>query len=113
MFNTAQTYARSSNLSSLINWHELEPWQRDNEYILTQYRRPSYSLASSLWSVLTLHNETVNAWSHGLGALAWLVSLLVFYAAVISMHELATAADAIAVGIMFASVVVCFVLSTS
>ena len=51
-------------------------WQKDNEFILSSYRKASYSLDRSLKSIWSIHNETVNIWSHLLGAGAWLFLLI-------------------------------------
>lgn len=44
--------------NTLIDWDQLHPWQRDNEYIRTHYRKASYSINASLWTTLKIHNET-------------------------------------------------------
>ncbi|TFK49074.1 HlyIII-domain-containing protein [Heliocybe sulcata] len=62
--------ARSAEATSwTVSWKEIEPWQRDNEYILTGYRRALRSYRGCLASVFGyLHNETVNIHSHLIGA---------------------------------------------
>lgn len=47
--------------SGLVHWNELLPWQKDNEFILTNYRKASFSFARSLKSVQRLHNESSKA----------------------------------------------------
>lgn len=106
-------HAYPEHSKDLITWEDLEPWQKDNEYILTHYRRASWSLTSSIRSILAIHNETANIWSHGLGTIAWLLGLFGLYVSIVPRYGHATPADALAIGIMFASVAVCFVLSTS
>ncbi|KAH6856865.1 hemolysin-III related-domain-containing protein [Chaetomium sp. MPI-CAGE-AT-0009] len=46
------------------------PWRRDNPSILHGYRHTSHSLLLSLRSLGYLHNESVNIWTHLLGAAA-------------------------------------------
>ncbi|KAH9909215.1 hemolysin III family channel protein [Xylariomycetidae sp. FL2044] len=54
----------------LLLWDDLPAWRRDNAYITRGYRPPSSSIRRSLASgVLGLHNETVNVWTHLVGAL--------------------------------------------
>ena len=52
-----------------ILWHELQPWQQDNHYIHSGYRPASNSYARSASSLTYLHNETVNIYTHLVGAL--------------------------------------------
>ncbi|KAJ7682633.1 hemolysin-III related-domain-containing protein [Mycena polygramma] len=61
-----------SDLKSLrtVGWSQLEPWQQDNPGITTGYRRLTYSWKGCYESLYWWHNETVNVWSHLLGALA-------------------------------------------
>lgn len=56
---------------------------------------------------------TVNIWSHGLGSLGWAALLLHFFYVVAPSYKQATVGDALAVGTLYLSIVVCFVLSSS
>ena len=96
----------------LISWNQLHSWQQDNEYILTHYRQASQSFTSSLSSVFAIHNETINIWSHGVGAAIWAALLVQLYVSDKEHYMQATALDVGAVGIMLASVVACFTLSS-
>ncbi|KAJ9144125.1 Adiponectin receptor protein 1 [Pleurostoma richardsiae] len=96
----------------LMTLAETLPWQRDNEYILTGYRLASYSYLISATSIFRLHNETVNIWSHTLGALLF-AALFVKFLVLASFHDGRHFADATAVGVYFVGVIVCFVLSTT
>ena len=51
-----------------ILWHELQPWQQDNHYIHSGYRPASNSYVRSAASLAYLHNETVNIYTHLVGA---------------------------------------------
>lgn len=62
-------------------------------------------------STLAVHNETVNIWSHGLGALAFMAAASGLYAAQYSAGVQCTDADVVAILTYFSSVVACFVLS--
>ena len=59
-------------------WDELPHWRRDNAFILSGYRAVSNSYAASLRSAFSVHNESVNIWTHALGSLV-LVPLAVAY----------------------------------
>src|SRR5436305_5620486 len=55
----------------LLLWDELPSWQQDNHYIRSGYRRESRSYRESFASLGYLHNESVNIYSHLLGAIAF------------------------------------------
>ena len=69
----AQIKQASSNAVLLLHWDDLEPWQQDNEYILRHYRPCSNCYRKSIASLGYLHNQTVNVYSHLLGALIFSV----------------------------------------
>ena len=54
----------------LLSWDDLPAWRRDNSFILTGYRPHAATVANVFSSLLHLHNESVNIWSHLLGSLA-------------------------------------------
>ncbi|CAK7205567.1 hypothetical protein SEUCBS139899_008344 [Sporothrix eucalyptigena] len=55
---------------ALLNWDDLPEWRRDNHYVLSGYRPTSHSYVASFGSVLGIHNESVNIWTHLGGAVA-------------------------------------------
>jgi adiponectin receptor len=65
---TSALHKIESALPSLLHWDDLPPWRRDNAFLLTSYRHDTPSLTHVVKSALTLHNETVNIWSHLLAA---------------------------------------------
>ncbi|KAH9894587.1 adiponectin receptor protein 1 [Xylariomycetidae sp. FL2044] len=98
----------------LLSWEDILPWQRDNEFILSGYRRASFSYANSVWSILAIHNETANIWSHLLGALFFASMLYQHFQPGITSHDqLRSQDDALALSIYNLSVMVCFSLSTT
>lgn len=48
----------------------------DNEFIRSGYRINHHSCCRSFKSLFTCHNETVNVWSHLLGAIFFLILLM-------------------------------------
>ncbi|CAD6593870.1 MAG: hypothetical protein ASARMPRED_008163 [Alectoria sarmentosa] len=62
-----------TNKHSLLDWDDLEPWQQDNEHILSHYRSPSHNHWKSITSLAYLHNQTGNIYSHLLGTVAFLM----------------------------------------
>ena len=51
-----------------VHWKDIPVWMRDNHYIQTGYRPQSNSYKKSAYSITYLHNESVNIWTHLLGA---------------------------------------------
>jgi adiponectin receptor len=97
----------------LLDWSQLEQWMKDNEYILTGYRRQSNSYLRSIKSILALHNETGNIWSHLIGALLFALSLFRFHRSVWPQISSAQVGDIIAVSVYYLGVVNCFILSST
>ncbi|KAI3607906.1 channel protein [Moniliophthora roreri] len=59
--------------SRTLNWDQLEEWQKDNQYILTGYRRLQYHWKGCFESVYAyLHNETINIHTHLWGGFLYL-----------------------------------------
>ncbi|KAM0748808.1 HlyIII-domain-containing protein [Meredithblackwellia eburnea MCA 4105] len=56
--------------------HEIEAWRRDNPAILTGWRREMKEWKEVRETLWEWHNETVNIWSHIIGSLLGLVTLL-------------------------------------
>lgn len=98
---------------TLVEWKDLDPWMRDNEYLQTGYRKASYSYRLSLSSIKSIHNETVNIWSHLLGALAFVYSLLHLHASLQTILPLSTWTDLAAISIYYLGVINCFLLSAT
>ena len=61
-------------------WQDLPEAYKDNEYIKTGYRINFRKLRQIARSLFMIHNETVNIWSHLIGAIAFIVFLI--YAAI-------------------------------
>ncbi|XP_072974186.1 heptahelical transmembrane protein ADIPOR3-like [Typha angustifolia] len=50
----------------LVEYHSLPGYLKDNEYILGYYRS-EWPLKQILLSIFTIHNETLNVWTHLIG----------------------------------------------
>ena len=49
---------------------------RTNNYILSGYRINHRTYSDAIWSLFTVHNESVNVWSHFLGAKLFIVVIV-------------------------------------
>jgi len=58
--------------------HCLPHWLKDNDYIIKGYRPPLPSIRACFASIFRMHNETVNIWTHGLGALFFIFICAIF-----------------------------------
>ncbi|KAI9673158.1 MAG: hypothetical protein M1817_003020 [Caeruleum heppii] len=65
--------------TTLLLWDDLPPWRRDNHYIHTGYRHTSSSILTSLHSLLYLHNESLNIYTHLFGTLFFTLLSHVLY----------------------------------
>ncbi|KAL2906457.1 Heptahelical transmembrane protein 4 [Bienertia sinuspersici] len=55
----------------LVEYHSLPGYLRDNEYIKGHYRA-NWPLKHALYSIFSIHNETLNVWTHLIGFLFFL-----------------------------------------
>jgi adiponectin receptor len=103
----------NSNTPLTVSWKDLPLWQRDNHHIHTGYRPASNSFTRSIASLTYLHNETVNVYSHLLGAALALLSGLHVYGSVLKPRydEYATAEDVRVFAAFFGGAVVCLGIS--
>ncbi|KAK8923686.1 hypothetical protein KSP39_PZI019895 [Platanthera zijinensis] len=62
----------------LVEYHSLPAYLKDNEYILGYYRS-EWPLKQILLSIFTIHNETLNVWTHLIGFFLFL-SLTIYTA---------------------------------
>lgn len=74
--HASETHGVKDGKKYLLKWHELEEWQRDNEYILDGYVPAEGSFVAVAKSLLYAHNETGNIYTHLFPAFALL--LLIF-----------------------------------
>ncbi|RKF57778.1 ADIPOR-like receptor SPBC12C2.09c [Erysiphe neolycopersici] len=84
---TTATSVKSSSLT--VTWEKLPAWQQDNHYIRTGYRPASASFLKSFASLGYLHNESVNIYSHLLGAFFFTVlgSLIYYFMIILHFHS--------------------------
>lgn len=92
-------------------WHEIHPWQQDNHYIQSGYRPASNSFRKSAKSLFYLHNETVNVYTHLLGAVAAVSGGCALYGALRPRYDTATHEDVVMFGCFFLGATICLGMS--
>lgn len=86
---------------------------RDNEYILSGYRTPSGSYWKSLLSMGALHNETINIFSHSLGATLFFALPFIIFGNTDFWYATTSVADIVVFSTFFYGVATCFLLSAT
>ncbi|KAF2445063.1 HlyIII-domain-containing protein [Karstenula rhodostoma CBS 690.94] len=96
-----------------VLWNELPAWQQDNHYIVSGYRPATNSYNKSFASIGHIHNETVNIWTHLVGALLALVGSAVTYQTLGPRYESATREDVQVFGCYFLGAIACLGMSAT
>lgn len=94
-------------------WNDLPAWQQDNHYILSGYRPASNSYFKSFASLSYLHNESVNIYTHLVGAAAALLSAAFLYTTLAPRYDTATSEDVVVFSCFFAGAVACLGMSAT
>jgi adiponectin receptor len=94
-------------------WEEIEAWQQDNHYIISGYRPASNSYLRSFQSLFYLHNESVNIYTHLVGAIIAFISSLVLYRVLGSRYQSATREDVYAFSCFFIGAIACLGMSAT
>jgi adiponectin receptor len=104
---------KTSHKALTVSWSEIEPWQRDNHYIHTGYRPTSNSFYRSFASLSYIHNETVNIYTHLLGAFASLISAAYMFSLIKPRYEKATTEDVMVFACFFGGAAACLGMSAT
>jgi adiponectin receptor len=99
--------------SLTVLWNDLPTWLQDNQHIHSGYRPASNSYRKSLASLTHLHNETVNIYTHLIGAVLALLAGVYAYGALRPRYELATQQDVLVFGCFFGGAVGCLGMSAA
>ncbi|EPS38757.1 hypothetical protein H072_7491 [Dactylellina haptotyla CBS 200.50] len=92
-------------------WDELQEWQRDNHFIISGYRPATASYIKSLKSLLYWHNESVNIWTHLLGAIFFGSFSWVLYTTFSPRYPSASSSDIYVFLCFFAGCLFCLCMS--
>lgn len=96
-----------------VLWEHLPSWQQDNHYILSGHRPASGSYRSSAASLGYMHNESVNIYSHLLGAILFAIGGIVLWTTLEPRYETASRKDVYVFGCFFLGAVVCLAMSAT
>lgn len=117
LLETVKTVEEKIESSLLWAWDELPDWRKDNTFIFTGYRQTSNSYWGSFSSIFFLHNESVNIWSHLLGAITFgvlgLLAYIFFEASIAPRYASATRTDWLVFGCFFAGAFSCLGMSAT
>ncbi|CAI7606741.1 unnamed protein product [Penicillium palitans] len=97
----------------LLNRDEVPSWYGHNPYIRTSYRPVTPSISRCLSSLLYLHNETVNVYSHLIPATIALLGNGLLYVYFSASFPDATWADQLVFHIYLTTSVICFGISSA
>lgn len=111
--NTARDVEAKVEETLLLLWDELPHWRRDNGFIHGGYRATSYSYWRSFASLGYLHNESVNIWSHLLGAIGFTAGGVFLYSVVAPRYGSASTPDMLAFACFFAGAFLCLGMSAT
>ncbi|KAF5677028.1 PHO87-like protein [Fusarium heterosporum] len=113
LINAAKNIESKVESSLLLLWDDLPAWRRDNAFILSGYRQSQNSYAHSFRSLFYLHNESVNIWSHLLGAIVFLASAAYVDRVVRPRYASASSTDVLVFACFFGGAVVCLGMSAT
>lgn len=108
-----QTNEEEVKKSILLLWDELSSWQQDNSHIHGSYRPQSSSFAGSFASLFYLHNESVNIYSHLLGAVLLSITSIILYYTFAPRYPSASQNDLLAFACFFAGAAACLGMSAT
>ncbi|KAF2235491.1 HlyIII-domain-containing protein [Viridothelium virens] len=97
----------------VVVWDQLPEWQQDNHFIRSGYRPASGSYLGSFQSLGYLHNESVNVYSHLIGAILALATAFSLFSAVGKRYPSADADDLLVLSCYFIGAVACLGLSAT
>ena len=109
---TSSILPTPDNPHSLLSYSELPEWAQDNPHIHNHYRSISSSTPACFASWFYMHNESVNIYSHIIGALIFILLEGLIYHYLSSNYPLATVRDHLIFAYFLASATACMLLST-
>lgn len=99
--------------SLTVVWDHIPPWMQDNHYIQRGYRPQSNSYQKSAHSITYLHNESVNIWTHLIGATLAAITAITMYSVIQPRFKMATRDDAMVFSCFFLGCIACLGMSAT
>lgn len=109
---TARLETKASHTLTVL-WNDLPAWLQDNQHIHSGYRPASNSYSKSLASLTHLHNESVNIYTHLIGAVFALLAGGYAYGTLKPRYEQATQQDVLVFVCFFGGAVSCLGMSAA
>jgi adiponectin receptor len=106
--HVTQSSAVPQKTASLCTIHEVESWQRENEYLLRHYRTASNSYRASLASLGYLHNQTGNVYTHLIGMALFMSWAVQTYNEVLQRYTTSDSNDFLVFTVFVACALFCF-----
>ncbi|KFY08870.1 hypothetical protein V492_05839 [Pseudogymnoascus sp. VKM F-4246] len=97
----------------LLAWADIEPWRQYNRFIIRSYRPASNSYLKSISSLGYIHDQTVNIYSHLLGAVGFVAAGWKLYGILAPRYHSATWADVAVFGAFAMGLFMCLTLSAA
>ncbi|KAF7191935.1 ADIPOR-like receptor SPBC12C2.09c [Pseudocercospora fuligena] len=111
--DAVQTAEKKVEKALTILWDQLPEWMQDNQFIHSGYRPPSNSYSKSAASIGSWHNETINIWTHLIGALLAGSAGVRLYFSIKPRFEMATTEDVMVFSCFFLGAVACLGMSAT
>lgn len=108
----AKTEKKASKALTVL-WNDIPHWLQDNHYIISGYRTPSNSYKKSAASIGHLHNESVNIWTHLIGAIMAAVAAVVTYFNLRPRFAMASSEDVLVFACYFLGAFLCLGMSAT
>ena len=96
-----------------VLWNDVPQWMQDNHYIHSGYRPQSNSYWKSTASLGYLHNESVNIWTHLIGAALAVSTASILYSKIRPRFLMATQEDVMVFSCFFAGAIGCLGMSAT
>ncbi|KYK54461.1 hemolysin-iii channel protein [Drechmeria coniospora] len=108
-----KTLEHKAERTLLLLWDDLPAWRRDNAFIHSGYRQIRASYSHAFRSLFYLHNESVNIWSHLVGALLAMTSATYLYYEIQPRYASASSSDVLVFSCFFGGAVLCLGMSAT
>ena len=113
IIETAKQAEQKVERALLVLWDDLPAWRRDNHFIRSGYREESNSYWRSFASLFYVHNESVNIWTHAVGALVFPLVGAWLYRVIAPRYASASGADVLVFSCFFGGALLCLGMSAT